>query len=398
VRLAIVNHHGDTAAGAEHALLHFVERLPAGIEPIFFFFEDGRFVQEMRARYAAVHIVPMSSRVARTRRSRLSLTAIGDTVDLIRRLSQALGRAQPDLVLTNTMKAHIAGSIAAKLLGIACVNYVHDSVDGFGRTLLVAVSRICAVERMTCSKSVAAMLNIAPTTTVYAPIDVARFVTLPERSEARIALGLPDDDLAVVAIVGRINRWKGHDRFLRIARDVLRDRNAHFAIVGSPVFGCDPEFLHELDALVGDDIRERVHFVPWQEDMRSVYAAIDVSVNCSEREPFGRTSLEALASGVPIVCFDDAGISEIRIAGDGAAFVPAGDEGKFADAIRWYLDDPKRLAEAKVGARLSAAAFDAGELDRKFFEVIARAGAIDHGRLGQYEKSFLGPQETELRR
>ncbi len=57
MRLAIVTQQGALAAGAEHALLEFLERLPTGIELQFFFFEDGDFAQAMRAArfLAAMH-------------------------------------------------------------------------------------------------------------------------------------------------------------------------------------------------------------------------------------------------------------------------------------------------------------------------------------------------------
>jgi glycosyltransferase involved in cell wall biosynthesis len=215
-------------------------------------------------------------------------------------------------------------------------------------------------------------LKVAPTTTVYAGIDVDHFATLPSRRNARLTLGLPDDDLPIVAIVGRINRWKGHDRFLRIARRVLAENAARFVIVGSPVFGCDPHFLAEVDELIDGNIRDFIHFVPWQRDMRSVYAAIDVSCNCSEREPFGRTSLEALASGVPIVCFNDAGIAEIELRDESGVFVEPANEAAFSEAISSYLRDGERLKRAKAAAPLTAAQLDVRELERDFLSVIRR--------------------------
>jgi glycosyltransferase involved in cell wall biosynthesis len=375
MRLAIVTHQGSLAAGAEHALLQFLERLPTEIKPLFFFFEDGEFAQEMRTRFGSVTVIAMSERVATAKRSALPVAAIADGFGLAWRLSNALRAAKPDMVLTNSMKSHIVGSLAARSIGIPCVNYIHDIVVGPGRMLLRLVSRFCAVERLTCSNAVADNLDLPRTTTAYAAIDVATFADLPSRSDARAALGLPDDGIPIVALVGRIARWKGQDRFLRVARKVIDHTDAHFVIVGSPLFGCDANYVSELEAAVSaGNLQQRVHFVPWQANMRNVYAAIDLSCNCSIREPFGRTSLEALAAGLPIVCFDDAGISEIFEQNRGGTRVPAGDEEALAAAVRSYLEDPAFLARSSEAALRAAAPLDIANVYRTFADVLERVG------------------------
>ncbi len=374
MRIAIVNHVGDKGAGAENALLEFLLHLPHGVEPIFFFFEDGAFAQAMRERFGNVTILQMSERVAAGERNRLALSAVPDSLALVRRLAAALRAAAPDMVLTNSMKAHVIGSLAAKLAGLPCVNYVHDLVGGSARALLHIVSRVCAVERMACSTQVAANLGIATTTAVYSAIDTAAFSNLPDRAAARTALGLPDDRLPVVGLVGRIARWKGQDRFIRIAADVLRDTEAHFAIIGSPLFGRDPEYVAELtNAVAVAGLQKRIHFVPWQSDMRNVYSAIDLSCNCSTREPFARTTLEALVCGVPIICFDDAGAREIIDQQHCGTYVPAGDEVAFAQAVRAYLSYSQLMSNAQATARSAVEPFIADAYSR-FDEVIQRVG------------------------
>jgi len=375
MRLAVINHVGDTPAGAEHALLEFVTRLPVDVEPSFYFFEDGRFAASIRERFGAVTIVPMPARIAAISRGKMPLAALPASAALVYRLAKELKLARPDVVLTNSMKAHVIGSVAAKLAGLRCTNYVHDFVTGPARAVLQIVSQLCAQERMVCSKAVGANLAMARTTAIYPSIDTTAFSELPDRRTARLALGLPDDGLPVVGLVGRIARWKGQDRFIRIALDVLRDTDAHFAIVGSPVLGCDPHYVPELEAAVSAaNMESRIHFIPWQTDMRGVYAALDIACNCSTREPFGRTSLEALASGVPIVCFDDGGSPEILAGRHCGTTVRAGDEIAFAAAVRAYLSYPQLMSNAKELCRGVAAGFDITKTARQFEAVIARVG------------------------
>jgi glycosyltransferase involved in cell wall biosynthesis len=380
LRLGIVSQQGGKAAGAEHALMEFVRRLPASVEVCWFFFEDGDFAESIRTKYRSVTIVNMSDRVACVKRHALSVTAVADAAGLVYRLRQALRSALLDVVLTNSMKAHIVGSLAAKFANIPCVNYVHDIVDGSALALLRLISGTCSDERLACSQAAKRQLNLPRTSVVYAAIEVERFEQLPDRFDAREALDIPNDGAAVIGLVGRVARWKGQDQFIRIARRLANEVDAYFCIVGSPLFGVDDGYFHELEQMVVlAGLSERVRFVPWQQDMRTVYAALDVSCNCSKREPFGRTSLEALASGVPIVCFDDAGICEIFDQGSGGTWVPAGDEAAFSAAIRKYLRDPAIMATAGEEARKAAQPLDTRFSYPQFERIICRVGFRERG-------------------
>ena len=157
---------------------------------------------------------------------------------------------------------------------------------------------------------------------------------------------------------------------------MLRDTDAHFAIVGSPIFGCDPDYVPELTATVARaGLEQRIHFVPWQTDMPTVFGALDLACSCSTREPFGRTSLEALAGGIPVIAFDDAGVCEIFADGQGGTHVTAGDEIAFARAVRMYLRDPALAANAKIAAQVAAQRCDINTIHRSFTNAVLRVAA-----------------------
>jgi glycosyltransferase involved in cell wall biosynthesis len=376
IRLAVVNHHGGTPGGGEISLFLQLEALPPDIEPHIFLLEDGEFADLLRSRFRSVTIVPMSGSMARSTRSRPKLSGMLATPAFALRLAKHLRAVEPDVVLTNSMKAHIVGSLAAKALGLPCINNVRDIPTGFARLVTREISRACSTERMTCSKAAAESLDLPQTTVLYSPIDLSKYTTLPSRGEAREKMGIPDDGLPVVSLVGRIARWKGQDRFLRAAALVRKEIDAHFVVAGSPIFGNDAGFYPELQALVAEQKAEaRVHFVPWQDDPRYVYAASDMSCNCSEREPFGRTIIEAMACGVPVVAFADAGACEAFTDGESGAKVPAGDEAAYAAAILGFLRDPARLQSARAAAVRDAAAFEITHLAKVFRAVVYRAAA-----------------------
>ena len=272
------------------------------------------------------------------------------------------------------MKAHFVGAIAARAARIPCVMHFHDIIGGAGLAALRAAATLGSRERIACSQMVSRTIGVGVTSVIYGPVELAAYAILPERHAARARLGLPLDG-PIVAIVGRINRWKGHDRFLRIAARVNAQIEAHFAIVGAPIFR-DADFVPELHALTHAlGVRERVTFVPWLDDVREIYAACDVNANCSTREPFGRSVVEASACGVPTICFDDSGAAETIVDGVTGFTIAAGDEAAFADAIVDLLSSPSTQLRMSAAARAGTSRFDATHIAEQMSEVIRRSAA-----------------------
>jgi glycosyltransferase involved in cell wall biosynthesis len=375
LRVAFVDHVGATAGGAEHTLATLLKHLPReAIEPSIVLFEDGAFAQRLRNGGWDVAIVPVHETILRSTRERLLFSAAFAASGAARRLAGLFLGRRVDAVYTNSMKAHLVGALAARLAGVPCVMHFHDTIAGKALTALRVAARLGSRARIACSQMVADTIAAGPTSVIYAPLDLDRYATIPERADARAALGLPDD-LPVVSLVGRINRWKGHDRFLRIAARVNESIPARFVIAGAPVFR-DADFVPELHALAGRlGLDDRVAFLPWVDDTTSIYAASDVNCNCSTREPFGRAVIEAAACGTPSVCFDDSGAAETLIQGVTGRAVPAGDEEAFAAAIVAYLRDPEQLRSARAAVRAGVRRFDPAHIASQTVRVIDAATA-----------------------
>jgi len=358
IRVAFVDQQGFNAGGAEESLLLLLRFLPPQIDPLAIFFEDGPFADRVRALGIQVIVHALPQRIKRSTRERPLVGSALSVPPSALELARTFRRERVELVYTNTLKAHVVGAIAARLAGLPCVSHLRDILDGPSREAIKLVLLTCTTRRVAISQAVADCYGLPGTDVISNPLDLAAYASLPSRTEARAALGIAWDG-PVVGIVGRINRWKGHDRFLRIARSVANRVPARFVIVGKAIFR-DEDFERELRALVRAlDLEESVIFVPWLDDPRLAYAALDVLCNCSTREPFGRTTIEASAAGRPTICFDDGGAAEaIHRSVSGHAIVP-GDERGFAEAILGYLENADRLFAAGTRAREHALRFRA---------------------------------------
>ena len=119
---------------------------------------------------------------------------------------------------------------------------------------------------------------------------------IKKKSEARGKLGLP----LKVPIIGNagwfINR-KRFDLLLIIASFMIKEiPDLHVAIAGG---GECESMLKQLAQDLG--LKDRVHWLGWLMDLSDFYKSIDVLVFNSDFEALGRTPVEAMAYGVPVV-------------------------------------------------------------------------------------------------
>lgn len=117
----------------------------------------------------------------------------------------------------------------------------------------------------------------------------------------------------VLTLPGRITRLKGHEVFLELMRSLRA--------VGEPVHGLivggaearKQAYLQELQGRVAAmGLASDITFTGLRSDIREVMAVSDVVLSLSSQpESFGRTTLEALALGVPVVGWAFGGVGDI---------------------------------------------------------------------------------------
>ena len=133
-------------------------------------------------------------------------------------------------------------------------------------------------------------------TVVRGGVDTETFS--PGEGTARATLGIPQDETLIVSI-RRLERQLGLETLLRAFARAAACKNIRLAIVGDGSFG--PR-LRDLASEFG--VSDRVRFVgaPDQATLREWYRAADLFVLApAPHEGFGLATLEALASGTPVV-------------------------------------------------------------------------------------------------
>ena len=190
-------------------------------------------------------------------------------------------------------------------------------------------------------------------------LDPTRLEVVPLAVDERYRPGPGDrgDGPPYLLVVSEYSRRKGFaDAFAVIAA---------LAEAGYPhrlrVAGRVPPFVaDELDALVrAADRPDRIEVLGFVPDLVALYQGADAVLVPSRYEGFGLPALEGMASGVPVVAYDNSSLPEV--VGDGGLLVADGDIEALLAAVRRVLDEPALGAELRERgvARASTFTWDA---------------------------------------
>jgi glycosyltransferase involved in cell wall biosynthesis len=116
----------------------------------------------------------------------------------------------------------------------------------------------------------------------------------------------------VLTLPGRITRLKGHEDFIEL---IARLKNSGEAVHGLIVGGASQKkqrYLNELKNKIKEyGLTQDIAFTGHRNDLREIMAASDIVLSLSTQpESFGRTTLEALSMGVPVIGYDHGGVGE----------------------------------------------------------------------------------------
>lgn len=208
---------------------------------------------------------------------------------------------------------------------------------------------------------------------------VDRTVFDPSRRDLgwRRALGFADDDVAIV-FLGRLVMEKGLDVFADTIIQLRKRQVPHKVLV----IGDGPARKWFEQALPGGV------FAGFQTgvDLGRALASGDVFFNPSITETFGNVTLEAMASGLPVVAAGATGASSLVDDGETGRLVPPGNAHAYAEAIAPYCTSPDLRARHGAAGEKKSLEYS--------WDAINRVVADNYVRLVQDRRAL---QEAERR-
>ena len=138
---------------------------------------------------------------------------------------------------------------------------------------------------------------------------------------------------------GRLTRWKGQLGFIDLIAELRRrGRSIHGLIVGG-AHQVKEGFQEELNRAVRHlRLEDDITFLGHRNDLREILAISTIVYSLTnEPEAFGRTTIEALSLGVPVIGYEHGGTAEILTAVFPGGLVDVFDIQTVADRTEQFL-------------------------------------------------------------
>jgi len=343
-KVILLVHQAADLYGSDRVLLSLVCRLDKEtFSPIVLLPVDGPLRQELDKAGIECHIVA----ITRLARATLSLRGLlrlpADLIKSLRAIDRVLAGRKVDLVHTNTL-AVLSAPLWARWRRVSHIWHVHEIIvrpklvrRAYGYLLDWFSVRILCVshatktnleqDRPVLANKIEVVWNGLERGSV---MDV--HAVLNYREQMHI-----DEKEILVALVGRINRWKGQTLLVEAA-NLLWDqhvRNIRYLFVGSAPNGQE-HFVEELRRCI-DKSPAKASFIVqgFTVNLWTVWDACDIAVIPStEPEPFGMVAIEAMAAARPVVAADHGGVAEIVVDGKTGFLVLPNSAPALANSIR----------------------------------------------------------------
>jgi glycosyltransferase involved in cell wall biosynthesis len=145
----------------------------------------------------------------------------------------------------------------------------------------------------------------------------------------------------VLLLPGRITRLKGHGDFFRLLAALKNQGRPVHGLIAGDAHPKKLDYLAELKSLLAEmGFADDVTFLGHRSDVREIMAVSDVVCALSQQpESFGRTVLEAIAIGRPVLGYDCGGVGELLTAVFPAGKVPPGDVATLLEKAALILDE-----------------------------------------------------------
>lgn len=357
---------GAQLGGSHISALKLIQSLdPGRVTPVVVLQDSGgplaAFLREQGQPFVGFDI---GETLSPGRRGALSIGAfLARTVPHIRRF---IRESRFEIVHTNDGKTHVNWGLAARLVGARVVWHHRGDPDAKGANWLapliadqmITVSRFARPRRPV--RPLESRLNV-----IHSPFNQP--AVIPDRKQAKAELlallGAPPGT-HVLSFVGNLVQRKRPLLFLEI---LARFRQQHPEVpVVACVFGISPAGRVDLEPMMklraaSLGLSKVVHLMGFRSPIEPYLAATDILIVPAMGEPFGRTLIEAMFLGTPVVATRHGGNPE-AIQNDRTGFlVEPENGGAFIEPIARLLTDQgcwtriSRMAAEHVRSSFSSA-------------------------------------------
>jgi glycosyltransferase involved in cell wall biosynthesis len=281
------------------------------------------------------------------------------------RFARFLRREEVDIVQTHFRDSNIAGIISSKLAGGRRIISTRRNIGYWHNGLEIPILRFLKrwvtrfVANSECARIQASKIErIRPENieVIYNFVNLEMFKKDNGREADKLKESLgASNGRPIVTMVANLRPVKAVDVFLKSARLVLdRVPGINFIVAGE---GEERKRLEDICRRLKLD--SSVKLIGSVSDVIPLLRASDMGVLSSNSESLSNAIIEYMAAGLPVICTDVGGNSELVQDGLNGFLVPFGDPGKLADAIVRLVNNPDlRLKMGKESIKRVELLFD----------------------------------------
>ncbi|MCG2726209.1 MAG: glycosyltransferase family 4 protein [Elusimicrobia bacterium] len=276
-------------------------------------------------------------------------------------LCRAIKSQKPDIVHTHSSKAGILGRLAARLCKAPII--IH-TFHGFGfnkrqsfikKRIFVFLERICAritdilifVSKSNMETAKALKIgNVTQYKLIRSGIALDKYPAQINIADKKEQLKLPAGGKIIVS-VGNLKPQKNPCDFIKLAKRISSERHdTYFVFVGGG------EKLKKIKQdIAGENFSEYCRFIGWREDVAEILKIADIFILTSLWEGLPRSLVEALKSGLPCLCYDTDGVSDILKSEKNGYLIRQGDTEDMYNKLKSLLQNDELLTKLSEGAR-----------------------------------------------
>jgi len=271
------------------------------------------------------------------------------------KLAQFIRKNKIDLVICTVEICNQYGLPAARLNRIPIVCHTRNLIPdfrSFWRTFLHFPDVLIANSKATAESYSPFIRKHQKVEVVYNGVDLEEYSPSMNGRTVRKRYGIEGNQF-LIGMVGRISRPKRQDVFIKAMSKVIKVcPDVCALIVGDTRIDRSEQYLKELHQMVKElEFGGKVIFTGFVNEMKELYASLNLLVLPSQAEPFGRVLIEAMAMELPVVATRSGGATEIVEHGITGFLIPPDDIVSMSKAILKIVQYEQEAKKMSMAAR-----------------------------------------------
>ena len=357
----LIIHQSAELYGSDKTLLYLLQHLDrTKFNPIVILPSDGLLKSALEKHSITVVIAPVIKLYRNLFKPKNLFLFFKDSIKSYKTLKKLHQKHHFEIVYSNTL-AVLAGVLFSKINKIKHLWHVHEIIEkpNVFRKLFTIILGFKSITTIVYNSQATA--NFWNTTNVLKSKNVTiynglqtptKILTSKEIENIKKNLLKVNPDDILIALVGRISRWKGHFFLL----DAFAKINYKYPNVRLVFVGETPPnqefFLHNLERKISElNLENDVQIIPFQQEIQTVWQSIDIAVVPSiEPEPFGMVAIEAMFAHKPVIGSNHGGLKEIIKDNETGFLEEPNNPDALAQALQKLIDNPEtRIAFGEKG-------------------------------------------------